>query len=121
MPIWRKSTHTSSSTARNSRSRPAGETGQWDDLSSFMQGYLNVEMAGPYYLLQIRRTIRSFPSYDALRRSFERMLAEQTMTCGEFCENTWLDFETDEEMYEYLGKIHAYLFLGQGEPPLPPD
>ncbi|MFH8382015.1 hypothetical protein ACH4E7_13855 [Kitasatospora sp. NPDC018058] len=121
MPIWRKSTHASSSAARNSRSRPTGETGLWDDLSGFMQLYLNVEVADPYYLPKTRRTIRSFPSDDALRRGFERMLAEQTMTRGEFCENTWLDFETDEEMYEYLKKIHAYLFLDQGEPPQPPD
>ncbi|MFE5583701.1 hypothetical protein [Kitasatospora sp. NPDC056531] len=86
-----------------------------------MRVYLNVEMANPYYLPRIRRTIRSFRSYDAEREGFERMLAERRMTRGEFCLNTWIDFETDEEMYDYLAKVHAYLFLDAEEVPIPPD
>ncbi|MGW3042915.1 hypothetical protein ACWC9T_23365 [Kitasatospora sp. NPDC001159] len=86
-----------------------------------MQVYLNVETADPYYLRKTRRTIRSFRSYDAQRESFERLLTERSMTRGEFCLNTWIDFETDEEMYDYLAKVHAYLFLDAEEVPIPPD
>ncbi|MDH6706122.1 hypothetical protein P3T27_002845 [Kitasatospora sp. MAA19] len=96
-------------TARSSRSRPNEKSGQWDDLSSFLQVYLNVETAVPYHLLGTRRTISSFPSHDALQRIFERMLAERTMPRSEFCLNTWIDFETDDDMYAYLTKVHAYL------------
>ncbi|MFE6056194.1 hypothetical protein ACFQ6N_36065 [Kitasatospora sp. NPDC056446] len=49
------------------------------------------------------------------------MLTERTMTRGEYCERTWIDFESDEEMYAYLEKVYAYLFLDSDELPVPPD
>ncbi|MFE3873350.1 hypothetical protein ACFXPX_02995 [Kitasatospora sp. NPDC059146] len=119
MPFWRNSTHAPSSTARTARSRSAEEPRE-HDLAGFMQVYLNVETADPHYLAMTRHTIRGFRSYDALRLSFERLLAERSMTPGEFCLNTWLDFETEEEMYDYLAKVHAYLFLDAEEAPVPP-
>ncbi|MFD7447977.1 hypothetical protein [Kitasatospora sp. NPDC059827] len=86
-----------------------------------MQVYLNVETADPYYLAKTRFTIRGFRSYDAFRLSFERLLAERSMTPGEFCDHTFIEFETAEEMYGYLAKVYAYFFLDAEEAPIPPD
>ncbi|MFG3225393.1 hypothetical protein ACGF07_11535 [Kitasatospora sp. NPDC048194] len=85
-----------------------------------MQMYLSVEVAYGT-LARVKETIRSASWCEDVQQRFERMLAERNMTRGEYCELTWIDFETDEEMYEYLEKLHAYLFLDQGELPLPPD
>ncbi|MFJ2190925.1 hypothetical protein ACIOJE_23845 [Kitasatospora sp. NPDC087861] len=90
------------------------------DLAGFMRMYLSVEVAYST-LASLKGTIRSASWCDDVQQRFGRMLAERNMTRGEYCENTWIDFDTDEEMYEYLEKLHAYLFLDQGDFPLPPD
>ncbi|MFJ2190927.1 hypothetical protein ACIOJE_23855 [Kitasatospora sp. NPDC087861] len=89
-------------------------------LAGFFEQYLNIEMAHGY-LARLKCTIRGSGWCGDVQQRFERMLTERNMTRGEFCETTWIDFETDEEMYAYLEKVHAFLFLDRGEVPLPPD
>ncbi|MEV7596722.1 hypothetical protein AB0O91_04965 [Kitasatospora sp. NPDC089797] len=92
------------------------------ELAGFMRQYLNVEMAFSS-MERLKTTIgRSNPVWgDDLRRWFTQLFEGRDLTRGEYCELTWVEFGTDEEMYAYLEKIHAFLFLDQGEFPLPPD
>ncbi|MFJ4187503.1 hypothetical protein [Kitasatospora sp. NPDC089509] len=92
------------------------------ELAGFMRQYLNVEMAFSS-MERLKTTIsRSNPAWgEDLQRWFTQLFEERDLTRGEYCELTWVEFETDEEMYAYLEKLHTYLFLDQGELPLPPD
>ncbi|MFD7447978.1 hypothetical protein [Kitasatospora sp. NPDC059827] len=92
------------------------------ELAGFMRQYLNVEMAFSY-MDRLKRTISmSNPVWgEELQKWFTQLFAERDLTRGEYCELTWVEFETDEEMYAYLEKVRAYLLLGSEEVPIPPD
>ncbi|MDH6706123.1 hypothetical protein P3T27_002846 [Kitasatospora sp. MAA19] len=90
------------------------------DLAGFFEQYLNVEVAYSY-MDGIKEVVRTSGWREKQRRLFEQMLAERSMTRGEYCERTWVDFETDDDMYAYLTKVYAYFFLDREELPIPPE
>ncbi|MER7843482.1 hypothetical protein ABTZ03_05965 [Kitasatospora sp. NPDC096077] len=119
MRIWRRFTRTSSSAPRKSPSRPTEDTAD-RRLTGFIETYLHVEVAYGT-LARLKSTVRASSWCEDVERSLARTIAERSMTPGEYCDLTFIEFETDEEMYAYLEKLHAFLFLDQGELPLPPD
>ncbi|MFJ2190926.1 hypothetical protein ACIOJE_23850 [Kitasatospora sp. NPDC087861] len=90
-------------------------------LAGFFESYLNIETAG--YVASLKRTIAvSSPAWrERLKEIFEQLLTERSTTAGRFCDFTFIEFETDDDMYVYLTKVHAYLFLDAEEVPIPPD
>ncbi|MER7843480.1 hypothetical protein ABTZ03_05955 [Kitasatospora sp. NPDC096077] len=89
-------------------------------LAGFFESYLNIETA--QYVDRLKQTVTGLPNWsERLRKLFDELLTERTATRGEFCDHTFIEFETDEEMYAYLEEVRAYLFLGATEIPLAPD
>ncbi|MFD0527971.1 hypothetical protein ACFQ1I_13845 [Kitasatospora arboriphila] len=97
-------------------------TGEKGDLAGFLQTYLNVEVAF-HHLPRVRSTLSSSaPEWgESIKREFSRVLEAKELSVGQYCETTWVDFESEAELYAYLGKVYRYLFLGADEVPLPPD
>ncbi|MEV8093986.1 hypothetical protein [Kitasatospora sp. NPDC085879] len=95
------------------------ETG---DLAGFFRTYLNVEVAF-HHTPAVRSTLSSFaPEWgESIKREFSRVLETKELSVGQYCEATWVDFESEAELYAYLGKVYQYLFLNAEEVPLPPD
>jgi len=91
-------------------------------LAGFIKTYLNSEMAFGY-LPNVRSTIAaSVPEWgESIRREFQQVLAERSISAAEYCDMTWVEFESDDALYEYLGKVFDYLFGGGDQVPLPPD
>jgi hypothetical protein len=92
------------------------------DINGFIQQYLNVEVASSY-LDGIKQTVQAAESAwgPSLREEFKNLLTERTMTRGQYCDLTFVEFETDGDMYEYLQKVYDFFFLGRIEAPLIPD
>lgn len=52
---------------------------------------------------------------------FDSVLGKWLLSHGEYCDMTFVDFASDDELYAYLRKVYDYLFLDSGEVPVPPD
>ncbi|MBO9466565.1 hypothetical protein J7443_15075 [Tropicibacter sp. R15_0] len=44
------------------------------------------------------------------RANFEHVMKDRTLTAEEYEARTEISFDTDSEMFEYMGKLHQYLF-----------
>ncbi|MDH6135206.1 hypothetical protein P3T37_004616 [Kitasatospora sp. MAA4] len=58
---------------------------------------------------------------EGLRLGFQRLLRERSLSRGEYCDLTFIEFETDAELYEYLQEVYVFLFLKGEQAPRPPD
>ncbi|MBC56352.1 MAG: hypothetical protein CL814_05400 [Confluentimicrobium sp.] len=45
------------------------------------------------------------------RANFEHVLAERTLSAAEYEDRTEISFDTDDELYDHLSKLHRYLFF----------
>ncbi|MER5867342.1 hypothetical protein [Kitasatospora sp. NPDC002040] len=91
-------------------------------FNGFAKTYLNSEMAFGY-LPRVRSTIASSaPEWgESIRREFAQVISERPLSVAQYCDMTWVEFESDDALYEYLGKVFEYLFVGGDQVPLPPD
>ncbi|MEV6212760.1 hypothetical protein [Kitasatospora sp. NPDC051914] len=96
--------------------------GEKGELAGFFQTYLNVEVAF-HHLPRVRSTLSSFaPEWGkSIKWEFSRVLGTKELSAERFCDLTFVDFESDDELYAYLRKVYDYLFLDSGEVPVPPD
>lgn len=88
-----------------------------DTVEGFIGCYLHIEVA--YYEMEsTRATVHSFgPAYaNSLKEGFEELLATRELSVGDYDGLTHVEFESDEDLYEYLQGMYDYLF-NNAEPP----
>ncbi|MCX4748165.1 hypothetical protein OG455_22070 [Kitasatospora sp. NBC_01287] len=92
------------------------------DPAGFIEQYLNVEVAY-YYMDGIKAGIvQSGSAYaEDVRSMLDGLLAERSLSRGEYCDLTFIEFETDDDLYTYLQQVYNFFFLGSEQAPLPPD
>ncbi|WP_431678108.1 hypothetical protein [Kitasatospora sp. KL5] len=73
------------------------------------------------YMPVVLANVRRSDWADDLRQMFDFVLQERPLSHGGYCDMTFIDFESDDELYAYLRKVYDYLFLDSGEVPVPPD
>jgi len=91
-------------------------------LGGFIGTYLSVETA--YGIMpQVRSTLRTTaPEWgEAIRREFEQALSGRPYSVVDYLQLTWIEFESEDALYEYLEKVFHYLFTGGEEVPLPSE
>ena len=47
---------------------------------------------------------------ECLKRNFHHVLAQRTVTAPSYEDETDVSFDTDTELYAYLGRLYDYLF-----------
>jgi hypothetical protein len=92
-------------------------------LEGFIASYLSVEVAYDGIEAGIRDTIQSFgPAFaSALKEGFEELLATRELSKWDYDGITYIEFESDEALYEYLQGMYDFFFNGAETPPKPPE
>ncbi|MFE9253423.1 hypothetical protein [Streptomyces sp. NPDC007088] len=82
------------------------------DLRTFLGGAFSAEVVDR--LDHLRPGLNRMPAerLTALRRSFRALIDQRSMRLPDWARTTDTDFETEEELYNYLQECYAYLFEG---------
>ena len=92
------------------------------NLKSFLQGYLNVEVAH-YDMNEVVATLRTMtPEFQQdLKEAFADLLAKKYLTVNDYFELTLYAFDSEGLMYDYLSKVYAFLYEGLEHQPYLPN
>jgi hypothetical protein len=60
------------------------------------------------------------PARDEVEDGLRELLRTRELTVREYADMTQVDFDNEEELYDYLQKMYNYLFRGSEEAPMIP-
>ena len=91
-------------------------------IKGFIGSYLSIEVAYDGIESDIRGTIQAFgPTYaNSLKEGFEELLATHELSKWDYDGMTYIEFESDEALYEYLQGMYDFFFNGAESAPKPP-
>lgn len=92
------------------------------NLQGLIQGYLNVEVAHDD-MNEVIATLKTMtPEFQRdVKEAFADLLAKKYLTVKDYFELTLYSFDTEEQMYEYLGNVYAFLYKNLEQQPYLPD
>ncbi|CAL9524986.1 hypothetical protein [Streptomyces sp. enrichment culture] len=83
-----------------------------DDLQVFLGGAFSAEVVDRLDHIRDGLGKRSPERQESLRRSFRQLIEERLLDLRSWAQLTDIDFDSMDELYDYLQGCYAYLFEG---------